>query len=72
MFGKEPQYVVLQTVLKESWVGTGVRNLSSLEKIINNQAKKGYRLHTATTSSGDSKGPMGGDRMQVILIFEKI
>ena len=60
MFGKESQYVVLQTVLKESWVGTGVRNLSSLEKIINDQTKKGYRLHTATTSSGDSKGPMGG------------
>lgn len=72
MFSKEPQYVVLQTVLKEGLVGTGVRNLSSLEKIINNQAKKGYRLHTATTSSGDSKGPMGGDRTQVILIFEKI
>ena len=72
MFSKEPQYVVVQTVLKEGLVGTGVRNLSSLEKVINNQAKKGYRLHTATTSSGDSKGPMGGDRMQVILIFEKM
>ena len=58
MFCKEPQYVVLQTVLKEGLVGTGVQNLSSLEKVINNQAKKGYRLHTATTSSGDSKGPM--------------
>ena len=37
------QYVVLQVVLKEKLIGTGSNNLSSLEKVINDQASKGYR-----------------------------
>ena len=46
-----PNYVVLQVVLKEKLIGTGSGNLSELEKVINAQAAKGYRLHTITTSS---------------------
>ena len=66
------QYVVLQVVLKEEFFGTGSRNLLELEAVINEQAAKGYRLHTMSTASGGSKGWMGGDRIQATLVFEKI
>ena len=66
------QYVVLQVVLKEKFIGTGSGNLTELEKVINTQAGKGYRLHTITTASSGSKGLMGGDRIQATLIFEKL
>lgn len=61
--GKDYQYVVLQITLKEKFFGTGSGNLTELEAAINAQAKKGYRLHTITTSNGGSKGVMGGDRI---------
>lgn len=35
------QYVVLQVVLKEKFIGTGSGNLRELEKVINEQAAKG-------------------------------
>ena len=66
-----PNYVVLQVVLKEKLIGTGSGNLSELEKVINAQAAKGYRLHTITTSSG-SKGLLGGDRIQATMVFESL
>lgn len=66
------QYVVLQVTLKEKFIGTGSGNLTELEKCINDQASKGYRLHTITTSNGGSKGLMGGDRIQARMVFEKI
>lgn len=64
-------YVVLQVTLKEKFLGTGSVNLTELEGVINRQAKKGYRLHTITTSNGGSKGFGGGDRIQATLVFEK-
>lgn len=67
-----PNYVVLQVVLKEKLIGTGSGNLSELEKVINAQAAKGYRLHTITTSSSGSKGFLGGDRIQVTMVFESL
>ncbi len=70
--GKDYQYVVLQVTLKEKFLGTGSGNLVELEKVINQQAQKGYRLHTITTSNGGSKGLMGGDRIQATMVFEKI
>ena len=70
--GKNLHYVVLQVTLKEKFFGTGSGNLTELEDVINNQAQKGYRLHTITTSNGGSKGLMGGDRIQATLVFEKI
>ena len=66
------QYVVLQVILKEKFWGTGSGNLTELEGVINNQAAKGYRLHTISTASSGSKGMMGGDRIQATLVFEKI
>jgi len=66
------QYVVLQVILKEKLWGTGSGNLTSLEKAINDQAAKGYRLHTITTSSSGSKGIGGGDRIQVTMVFERL
>ena len=45
------KYVVLQVVLKEKFIGTGSGNLTELEKVINDQAEKGYRLHTITTAA---------------------
>ena len=41
------------------------------EKVINDQAKKGYRLHTISTASAGSSGLMGGDRIQATMVFEK-
>lgn len=70
--GLDYQYVVLQVTLKEKFLGTGSGNLSELEKCINDQAQKGYRLHTITTSNGGSKGLLGGDRIQATLVFEKV
>ena len=66
------EYVVLQVVLKEKFIGTGSGNLTELETAINAQAAKGYRLHTITTSSSGSKGMLGGDRIQATLVFEKL
>lgn len=65
------EYVVLQVVLKEKFIGTGSGNLKELEKVINEQAGKGYRLHTITTASSGSKGLLSGDRIQATLVFEK-
>lgn len=61
--GQNFKYVVLQVTLKENFIGTGSGNLTELENAINDQARKGYRLHTITTSNGGSKGFMGGDRI---------
>lgn len=66
------KYVVIQVTLKEKFIGTGSRNLSDLEEVINTQAAKGYRLHTITTSNGGSKGLLGGDRIQATLVFERL
>ena len=66
------QYVVLQVVLKEKLIGTGSGNLSQLEKVINDQAAKGYRLHTISTASSGSKGLLGGDGIQATMVFEKL
>ena len=67
-----PQYVVLQVTLKEKLIGTGSGNLTQLENVINNQAAKGYRLHTITTASAHSTGFGGGDRIQATMVFEKL
>ena len=40
--GNNYQYVVLQVVLKEKFIGTGSGNLTELENVINEQAAKGY------------------------------
>jgi len=66
------QYVVLQVTLKEKLFGTGSGNLTQLEKVINDQAAKGYRLHTISTASGNSTGWLGGDRIQATMVFEKL
>lgn len=70
--GKNLHYVVLQVTLKEKFLGTGSGNLTELEAVINEQASKGYRLHTITTSNGGSKGLLGGDRIQATMVFEQI
>lgn len=68
----QQQYVVLQITLKEKLFGTGSGNLTELEKVINNQASKGYRLHTISTASAHSTGFAGGDRIQATMVFEKL
>ncbi len=70
--GRNLQYVVLQVTLKEKFLGTGSGNLTDLENVINDQASKGYRLHTIVTSNGGSKGMLGGDRIQATMVFERI
>lgn len=66
------EYVVLQVVLKEKLIGTGSGNLTQLESAINQQAAKGYKLHTISTTSSGSKGLLSGDRIQATMVFEKI
>ncbi|MBR3512275.1 MAG: DUF4177 domain-containing protein [Clostridia bacterium] len=68
------KYVVIQVVLTEKFIGTGsgVKSLTNLQKTINEQAAKGYRLHTITTSASGSKGFLGGDKIQATMIFERL
>ncbi|WP_018659867.1 DUF4177 domain-containing protein [Allofustis seminis] len=66
------KYVVLQVVLKEKFFGVNSKNLTELEDVINQQAEKGYRLHTISTTNGGSKGFGGGDRIQATMVFERI
>ena len=49
-----------------------IRKQPEVENVINQQAAKGYRLHTITTANGGSKGLMGGDRIQATMVFEKV
>ena len=67
-----PQYVVLQVTLKEKLIGTASKNLAELENVINEQAAKGYRLHTISTASAHSSGFGGGDIIQAPMVFEKL
>lgn len=71
---KSDKYVVLQVILTEKLIGTGsgISSLSNLQKVINNQAAKGYRLHTITTASSGSKGFLGGDKIQATMVFERL
>jgi hypothetical protein len=59
-------------ILKEKVWGTGSGNLTELEKVLNSQAARGYRLHTITTASSGSKGLGGGDRIQATMVFERL
>lgn len=70
--GQNLPYVVIQVTLKEKFFGTGSGNLTELEQVINQQAAKGYRLHTITTSESNSKGFGGGDRIQATMVFERL
>lgn len=74
MGNTDDMYVVIQVVLTEKLMGTGsgVMSLTNLQKVINDQAAKGYRLHTITTTSSGSKGFLGGDKIQATMVFEKI
>lgn len=55
------KYIVIQAVLTEKLIGTGsgIRSLTNLQNVINEQAEKGYRLHTITTAASGSKGFWG-------------
>lgn len=64
-------YVVMQVTLKEKFIGTGSRNLSELEEVINHYAARGYRLHTLSTVTSGNMGGLGGERIQATLVFEK-
>ena len=68
------KYIVLQVVLKEKLIGVGSNSstMSKLQEVINEQADKGYRLHTISTVSSGSAGLLGGDRIQATMVFERI
>ncbi len=67
-------YVVIQVVLTEKLLGSGsgVSSLTNLQRTINDQAAKGYRLHTISTTSSGTKGFLGGDKIQATMVFEKV
>ena len=68
------KYIVLQVILKEKLIGVGSNSstMSKLQDAINEQAEKGYRLHTISTASSGSTGLLGGDRIQATMVFERI
>ena len=68
------KYIVLQVVLKEKLIGVGSNSstMSKLQDVINEQADKGYRLHTISTVSSGSTGLLGRYRIQATMVFEKI
>lgn len=68
------KYIVLQVILKEKLIGVGSNSstMSKLQDVINEQAEKGYRLHTISTASSGSTGLLGGDRIQATMVFERI
>ena len=74
-FSTEPKsgrkYVVLQVMLTEKVLGRGSDNLDELEDVINQQADKGYTLHTLTTTNSGDKG-MGGNVIQATMVFERV
>lgn len=63
---------IFDTLQEESTFSRASGNLTELENVINEQAAKGYRLHTISTTSSGSKGLMGGDRIQATMVFEKL
>ena len=65
------KYIVIQVILKEKLIGTGSRNLTRLEEIINEQAMNGYKLYSFSTTTSGSKGLFRGDRIQATMIFEQ-
>lgn len=74
MGAQNEKYVVIQVVLTEKFAGTGsnVMSLTNLQAVINQQANKGYRLHTISTTSSGSKGFLGGDKIQATMVFERL
>ena len=70
----DEKYIVIQVVLTEKLIGagSGVSSLSRLQRVINNQAREGYRLHTISTTSSGTKGFFRGDKIQATMIFERI
>ena len=70
--GADKKYIVMQVTLKEKLIGTGSKNLTDLENVINNQVSRGYRLHSFSTSISHSSGLGGGDRIQATMVFEKL
>ena len=66
MEGELPQEANLEETC--SWVRD---NLDELEDVINQQADKGYVLHTLTTTNSGNKG-IGGNVVQATMVFEKI
>ena len=71
-FRRKMKYIVIQVILKEKFIGTGSRNLSRLEDIINEQAANGYTLHSFSTTTSGSKGIFRGDRIQATMVFEQM
>ena len=72
---KGEPYVVKQVVLTEKLLGTGSSDscLIALQDLINKQVKKGYRLHSVSTTASGSKGFIfGGDKIQATVVFERL
>ena len=69
------QYLVRQFVLEEKLWNSGLGNLAALERMLNEQAALGYRLHTMDTpksAAGASTLASMGFGGPVTLVFERI
>ncbi|MBE7041690.1 MAG: DUF4177 domain-containing protein [Ruminococcaceae bacterium] len=69
-----PQYKVVQMMEREKFYDNTPSYTESLEKIMNEQAEAGYRLHTVLGSDQVSRSLRfdGSIRPQTTMIFEKI
>jgi hypothetical protein len=63
------EYVVLQMRVETKTSGETSKNLPELQKMINDQASKGYRLHTFETWSMMGYG--GGNEVMATAVFER-
>lgn len=68
------KYVVLTTILKQKkmTVGADEKSVEELTEVINQQANKGYKLHTLSSTVMGNVTTLGGTPVQVIMVFEKI
>ncbi len=66
------KYKVLHLDIQDRHYFQPVKPMEELERVINEQAESGYRLHTFSTESGYSSGLDGSTKMKAIMVFEKI
>ena len=58
-------YIVMQVMMEQKLFSSGNCNLTDIENIVNDHARRGYRLHTFKTEEQ-------GMRIKATLVFEKI
>ncbi len=66
------KYKVVQVITREMAPGYSNKRLVALERIINEYAAEGYRLHTITIENIEARRVFCENRYESRLVFEKI